>query len=263
MSEMIKKDALLNFIERLNVYQIVYQQPFLTLYPEWFKEVSIDLENEIHENLLITNIQKESYLSYIKKRILEDIPFESHKKIIDKWVETYALEDLKFPYLDHKEIKILIASSLDGDYLSQKEKHLYKEIQIDFYCHAAIIEKYRILDFINDLLKTDNDKPYKKQVWFKVGILLASGKMSEYYTDNSDGIMCLKNSYTAPIIAKELGDKKYEKVVLATLQNYGPDNTNANKNIFNSRDKMMKIIEHCEDNNITVISHFKDRLPKE
>ena len=76
MSEMLKKDALLNFIERLNVYQIVYQQPFLTLYPEWFKEVSIDLENEIHENLLITNIQKESYLSYIKKRILEDIPFE-------------------------------------------------------------------------------------------------------------------------------------------------------------------------------------------
>ena len=68
---------------------------------------------------------------------------------------------------------------------------------------------------------------------------------------------------TPTIIAKELGDKKYEKVVLATLQNYGPDNTNANKNIFNSCDKMMKIIEHCEDNNITVISHFKDRLPDE
>jgi hypothetical protein len=142
---MLKKSALLNFIERLNAYKLVYQQPFLMLYPDWFTEVSINLENEMHENLLIANIQKESYLRYIKKRILEDIPFESHTKIIDKWVETYGLEGLKFPYLDYKDIKILIASSLDGDYLNQKEKHLYKEIQVDFYCHAAIIEKDRIL----------------------------------------------------------------------------------------------------------------------
>jgi integrase len=65
---MLKKSALLNFIERLNAYKLVYQQPFLMLYPDWFTEVSINLENEMHENLLIANIQKESYLSRYKKQ---------------------------------------------------------------------------------------------------------------------------------------------------------------------------------------------------
>lgn len=260
---MLKKDALLNFIERLNTYQIVLKQPFLTLYPDWFSEVFINLENEIHENMSFAQINKEDYLNYVKRRISEKIPFENNEETIEKWKETYNLEDLIFPYLDNQEIKIRIASSLDAEYLNQKEKQHCKEVQIDFYCHYAMIKKYEMIHFIDDLLKKDNNKTYKNQVWFKVGVKLASGKMSKYYTIDSKGIMCLKSSYTAPLVAIELGDKKYEKDVLGTLQNYGPENKNANKNIFNSRDKMMKIIEHCNENNIPVIPYFKDRLPAE
>lgn len=127
----------------------------------------------------------------------------------------------------------------------------------------------RILDFIKHKQesmipgKVQKEETYKEEVWFKVGVLLASGQMGNYYTIDSKGIMHLKDSYTAPRIAEELGDKKWQKVVLATLNNYGPENTNANKNIFNSRDRMKKIIEHCKENGITVIPHFKYRLPPE
>lgn len=127
----------------------------------------------------------------------------------------------------------------------------------------------RILDFIKHKQesmvpgKAQKEDAYKDDYWFKVGFKLASGQMAKYYTIDSNGIMHLKNSYTAPIVAEELGDKNWQKDVLATLKNYGPENTNAHKNIFNSRDKMTKIIEHCKENGIPVIPHFKDRLPPE
>lgn len=161
---------------------------------------------------------------------------------------------------DHFDISILENSGFDLDKVDN---------------HIASIN--RILDFIKDKQesmvpgKEQKEDAYKDEVWFKVGVLLASGKMHKYYTIDSKGIMHLKDSYTAPRVAEEIEDKKgdvekvkkYDKVVLATLKNYGPENTNANKNIFNSRDKMAKIIEHCKENGIPVIPHFKDRLPPE
>ncbi|TBN03216.1 hypothetical protein EYD45_09375 [Hyunsoonleella flava] len=122
---------------------------------------------------------------------------------------------------------------------------------------AFIIEKQKKTKLLEE------KKTYEDEVWFKVGVKLASGEMDKYYTIDSKGIMQLKNSYTAPRVAEELGDKKWQKDVLATLKNYSTESTNAHKNIFNSRDKMMKIINHCKEKGIPVIPHFTDRLPPE
>ncbi|MCF7559426.1 hypothetical protein L3X39_02165 [Sabulilitoribacter multivorans] len=162
--------------------------------------------------------------------------------------KSFGFQTLK----EHLDISILKNSGFDLDKVDN---------------HIASINS--ILDFIKHKQesiipgKAQKEDTYKDEVWFKVGVLLASGKMVKYYTISSDGIMLLKNSYTAPIVAEELGDKKYEKVVLATLRNYSLKNTNASKNIFNSRDKMTKIIEHCKEKGISVISNFTDRLPSE
>ncbi|GAA4292716.1 hypothetical protein [Aestuariibaculum suncheonense] len=162
--------------------------------------------------------------------------------------KSFGFQTLK----DHFDISILENSGFDLDKVDN---------------HIASIN--RILDFIKQKqefivsVKAQNGETYKEEIWFKVGVMLASGEMSQYYTVNSDGIMRLKNSYTAPLVAEELGDKNWQKVVLGTLKNYSPENTNANKNIFNSRDKMMKIINHCKEKGIPVISHFTDRLPPE
>jgi hypothetical protein len=162
--------------------------------------------------------------------------------------KSFGFQTLK----DHFDISILENSGFDLDKVDN---------------HIASIN--RILDFIKHKQesmvpgKAQKEDAYKDDYWFKVGFKLASGQMAKYYTIDSNGIMHLKNSYTAPIVAEELGDKNWQKDVLATLNNYSPENKNAHKNIFNSRDKMLKIIAHCKENGISIIPHFTDRLPPE
>lgn len=127
----------------------------------------------------------------------------------------------------------------------------------------------RILVFIKEKQESivpegaQKEEAYKEEVWFKIGILLASGKMNKYYTINSKGKSNINSSYSAPIIAEELGDKKYHKDILATLNDYPEDNSNANKNIYNSRDKMLKIKSHLEEQGIALIPYFTERIPAE
>ena len=104
---------------------------------------------------------------------------------------------------------------------------------------------------------------YKDKIWFKVGLLFANGTMKKYYKLNDKGIMSFEDNYTAPKVALELGNTNYNKLILAAINDYPPTSNNANKNIFNSRDKMEKIISYCEKHNIEVIPYFIKRMPPE
>ncbi len=127
----------------------------------------------------------------------------------------------------------------------------------------------RIIEFIENnktignnvetITKVDNDK-YKSSLWFKVGLLFAKGELNKYYNDNKIGF---KSVYSAPKVAEELGNEKYDKNILATVNNYPKENSNAAKNIYNSKDKMDKIIKHCYDNNVVIDEYFLTRLPQE
>lgn len=108
------------------------------------------------------------------------------------------------------------------------------------------------------------DEKYKTENLFKVGLLFATGKMNEYFTINSSNKeFASKNQLSPKKIAIELGNPSFEKWILATKNNYPKDNKNASKNIFNNKDMMINIIDHCEALNIQVEPYFKNRLPIE
>ena len=143
-------------------------------------------------------------------------------------------------------------------------------MQQDFYCQAALIEKNNILKFIEGLAAKETIDSNKNEtakdedkVWFKVGLLFANGTMEKYYNINEKGELSFKVNYTSPKIAMELGNDGYKKYILATIQNYDIKNTNGNKNIFNSRDNMYKIIAYCKQHKIDVVPYFIERMPTE
>lgn len=125
-----------------------------------------------------------------------------------------------------------------------------------------------ITPFVKDLtpqqMETFKSKDaYKEQNLFKVGLLFAKGEMNKYFTINSKNETIMNSEFTAPKIARDLGNENYNKWILASINNYTTDKENGNKNIFNSIDMMSKIISHCEAENIPIDTYFKSRLPIE
>jgi len=107
------------------------------------------------------------------------------------------------------------------------------------------------------------DEVYKTQNLFKVGLLFATGKMNKYFTVNNMNEIVFNNGLSPLKIAKELGNPSFEKIILASKNNYPTDNANGNKNIFNNLDMMTKIILDCKAKNILVEPYFISRLPIE
>lgn len=119
---------------------------------------------------------------------------------------------------------------------------------------------------VDDLKK--NNKPKleespdscKRMHWFKVGLLFAKGDMDKYRRENNTII----EGYTFPKIAEEVGLDKFSRPYInATFNNYNKSNSNSDKNVYNDRDKMLSIIEHCKSEGIEVTSDFIKSLPPE
>jgi hypothetical protein len=123
-----------------------------------------------------------------------------------------------------------------------------------------ITENDNSIGYNNETIKKVRVTKYKSSLWFKVGLLFARGELNKYYNQNKTGF---KSGYSAPKVAAELGNDKYDKNILATVNNYPKENSNAVKNIYNSKDKMDKIINHCNDNNTVIDEYFLSRLPLE
>lgn len=287
---MIKIELLEEFLNLYNNLEIFpftnYEDAMISNYDKLdipFKEYSAKatgwlnaIKLEVSENLLhLPREERLFYLNHIKDKLTLQVSEFNDENLITL-LKSYGIEVDNLDYNKNTKLKELLNTSfksISGEVNLIK----FKDLNREYYVYLLNIERNILLNYVNTLIKEitpkeqSSDEAYKKEVWFKVGVLLASGKMHKYYTIDSKGIMRLKDSYTAPRVAEEIEDKKgdvekvkkYDKVVLATLKNYGPENTNANKNIFNSRDKMAKIIEHCKENGIPVIPHFKDRLPPE
>jgi hypothetical protein len=97
----------------------------------------------------------------------------------------------------------------------------------------------------------EQKKDYKKLLWFKVGLLFATGKMDKYYNISN---MTMKPEYSAPKIAKDFKEPKYNKYILGTFKCYKND-----KNIYSSTTKMKTIIEYCKTENIPINPYFIER----
>src|SRR5699024_566696 len=136
------------------------------------------------------------------------------------------------------------------------QKHLMQEV-IKFKNYLNDIEQKDFNNLTSDnanIIPQLKEKPYPDTVWFRVGIKFATGEMDKFYDNNYTGI---KNEYSAPKIAKEIGISNAEKYILATLNNY--TKTNVDKNIFANPHKIKTIIGYCKAENIELCQSFLDK----
>lgn len=201
----------------------------------------------------------QDYKNDIDRRISEGVETQTirdfyQKKVIDKFLSDKRLFEIYEKIKVGEPIKNPPFSNIVKKWSFWSNVHRVQDI-------------IELENFLKELpLQPETDKPdetYKTQLLFKVGLLFAKGEVNKYFTVNSKNKTVMNNGFTAPKIARELGNESYNKYILATINNYTPDNPNGRKNIFNSFDMMSKIIAHCESENITVDDYFKSRLPTE
>lgn len=261
---MIQKKSLLNYIERLNSYQIVRSLSFFSLYDEWFLEVTKALEEEISENLLLTTTDKERYLKHVKEKITDDIVYQKDIDLLHKWIKKYELDELKFPFIENEEVQQLLDTDLKEPILDYKRRKLCTDIQMDFYCHAAVVEKYKMIDFIDKLLgleignqqsvvpeDTRKDDANKNTTWFKVGLCFAKGEAQILY----DKYKLERGHFKK--ITLELGFKKTDRPHFSETIN---NSTNHPKNLYRDFYKMKTIHDYCKKNEILICEDFNNNF---
>jgi hypothetical protein len=185
-----------------------------------------------------------------------------YRKPIETKDDEICLADFHFPFYEfiqnevQKEINIKRFDNISFEQIVEfaKTTDFLDEIE-------TIIENQRIkiIDVTQIAQPIKGDAVYKNQNLFKVGLLFANGIMNKYFTVNTKNATVMNVEYTAPKIARELGNESYNKYILASINNY-TDRENRNKNIFNSSDMMTKISSHCDAENIPIDDYFKSRL---
>lgn len=154
---MYKENYLAAFIERLNSFQVIYGIPFLELYNDWFEQVSNLLKNEIDGNLLLLAPEKHNkYLEIVISKINKNIILNQNSLNLDRWIKKFGLSTYNFPFIENKEVKQILATSISQHNLDHNKKKITTNVQIDFYCYAAMIEVQKMNAFIDDLLHKNN-----------------------------------------------------------------------------------------------------------
>ena len=88
---------------------------------------------------------------------------------------------------------------------------------------------------------------YKKRLWFKVGLLFATGKIDMNINNHNE---------SSNQLAIKLGNKNFRPYISESLSR---TNTK-DKNIFSNNKKLLMIYKHCEENNIKVVDKFIDSI---
>jgi hypothetical protein len=148
--------------------------------------------------------------------------------------------------------QLLVRYKGDADFPSMVEALTYKHVKN----HSPFDNNIRlktIMDWVEIKRKffTGDVKDYQTEIWFRVGVLFANGEMDKLKKQfNSNGTQ----------IAKHLGNKSYKGYINDTI---GNTNKKSNKNILNYPGKLLKIYNHCIENNIPMIDSFKARIQPE
>ncbi|WP_134391459.1 hypothetical protein [Flavobacterium psychrophilum] len=214
------------------------------------------------------NHQEKAYHNYLRAfypTILfkETIYKDLYSTLIDENLTRASMGDYYYEkYLNKineniKKIEIEITNYIEINSLKDdaKEYLLYFKPILEIKTLELLIR----INQTKEPVTTDKDT-YKSEVWFKVGLLFARGEMEKFYTENRKDI---KDEYSAPKIAEELGNIHYQKTILATMKEYTKSNSNGNKNIYNSLERMKKIINHCNEKQINIIPEFIAKMPTE
>lgn len=197
------KDEYLNaFCKEISNERDIYQSTFLQCYDFGIKSFTEFLKSEVTENLLILPLEKiNPYLDFIEDKIKKTPYFEVDNNIVDRWIIRYNLENFTFPFLENKEVNKLISMSVNFHQLTEEDRTLMEDIQIDFYCYAAMIEANKMIDFLESKrnnsirtpmdINTENTKKIKwvgkpSQLGFIIGKLAELGYIEAPLKTNGD-----------------------------------------------------------------------------
>jgi hypothetical protein len=258
--------ALENFNDKLNDVSVLNEYSFSELYPWYYFDTTDKLKKDIITSLTgLPQKQFAAFLKYIQEQIQVFHVFDPEVCIIQKWLDKFNLAIEEFPFFNNQDIELLTLPRYK-DYTFEKEQsRIVYSIQREFHLHAVFLEVQKIQAFINELLINEhNDSKelgtipatlkeelkYKESAWFKIGLLFATGEMEDLLS---------KFNFNGTQIAEYLGNKQGFRPYIT--ESIGINKSTSEKSVFSNISKMNKIILHCEQNNIKVVSSFFELLP--
>jgi hypothetical protein len=176
--------------------------------------------------------------------------FNTNKSIIDKWITEYDIQDIDFPFLENKEIKKLISMSVNFHHITDEDRILMEEIQIDFYHYAAMIEADIIIDFLKtkrpisekpiDKKEVDNESETPNQLSVNQAIILLDklGLFSSTMFEN------LPNTRKAKLISQLIG--KNDKNIKTAIEKLELKPSEITPNYQKDIDKIERILNNLE-----------------
>lgn len=246
-----KDEYLTAFCKEISNERDIYQSTFIQCYDFGIKNFTEYLKSEINENLLILPSDKTApYIEFIEDKIRNTPYFEVKNTILDKWVNKYNLQNLEFPFLENKEVRQLISMSVNFHHLTQEDKDLMEDIQIDFYVYAAMIEANKIIDFlvskkINTAKMTNNTEKSNEtentnQLTVNQAIILLD-KLGVFSADTFEN---KPNTKKAKLISQLLG--KNEKNVKTAIEKLELKKSELGAGYQRDIDKIERILNNLE-----------------
>jgi len=116
------------------------------------------LETEVIENLLhLGNDKRDDYLNFAVDKI-KKTPFIDKEKInIDKWLKKYNVTIDEFPKFSNDELNNWLKRYYNGYSETPHDLDFILDIQIDFYCYAAMIEANKMIAFLESKRTSANN----------------------------------------------------------------------------------------------------------
>jgi hypothetical protein len=246
-----KDEYLTAFCNEISNDREIYQSPFIQCYNFGIKSFTENLKSEISENLLILPSEKIiPFIDFIEDKIKNTPYFQVDNKILDKWIRKYNLQNLDFPFIENKEVYRLISMSVNFHQLTDEDRELMEEIQIDFYHYAAMIEADIIIDFLKtkrpisekpiDKKEVDNESKTPNQLSVNQAIILLD-KLG-VFTDKTFENM--PNTKKAKILSQLLG--RNEKNIKTAIEKLELKQSELGAGYQRDFDKIQKILDNLE-----------------
>lgn len=161
-------EYLIRFCESISDERAIKETCFSLLYETEISHFSPYLETEIIENLFhLPNDKKDDYIDYAIDKITKTPYSNINKNILDKWLKKYNVDLSTFPKFSNKELNEVLKTYYSGHtFTSHQEQHFILDIQIDFYCYAAMVEAEKMISFLktkkSNYKGVDNEKVNKE-----------------------------------------------------------------------------------------------------
>jgi hypothetical protein len=245
------KDEYLNvFCKEISDERVIKETCFDLVYEGIVHYVPY-LETEIIENLLLLgNDKRDDYLNFAIDKI-KKTPFVGNDKInIDKWLKKYNVSIDEFPKFSNKELSHWLNRYYNGYSETPNDLDFILDIQIDFYCYAAMVEANKMIDFIeskrtnvnmgNNKIESTDETDNTNQLSVNQAIILLDrlGLFSTSMLEN------LPNTKKAKLISQLIG--KNDKNIKTAIEKLELKPSEIKPNHQRDIDKIERLLDNLE-----------------